>query len=57
MDTPITDTLGALNELVQAGKVREIGCSNFSAAQLQEAEAAAAGAGTVRQCPERVQSA
>lgn len=39
--TPIVDTLGALNELVQAGKVREIGCSNFSAAQLQEAEAAA----------------
>jgi len=41
--TPIAETLGALNELVAAGKVREIGCSNFSAAQLQEAEAAAAG--------------
>lgn len=38
--TPIADTLGALNALVQAGKVREIGCSNFSAAQLREAEAA-----------------
>ena len=37
---PIADTLGALNELVNAGKVREIGCSNFSAAQLREAEAA-----------------
>ena len=35
--TPIADTLGALTELVKAGKVREIGCSNFSAAQLQEA--------------------
>ena len=35
--TPIADTLGALEELVKAGKVREIGCSNFSAAQLQEA--------------------
>jgi aryl-alcohol dehydrogenase-like predicted oxidoreductase len=35
---PIADTLGALNELVAAGKVRQIGCSNFSAAQLQEAE-------------------
>jgi aryl-alcohol dehydrogenase-like predicted oxidoreductase len=34
---PIADTLGALNELVQAGKVREIGCSNFSVAQLREA--------------------
>ncbi|MBA3871619.1 MAG: aldo/keto reductase [Anaerolineae bacterium] len=39
-ETPIADTLGALNELVQAGKVLEIGCSNFSVAQLQEAEAA-----------------
>jgi aryl-alcohol dehydrogenase-like predicted oxidoreductase len=40
-DTPIAETLGALNELVQAGKVREIGCSNFSVAQLREAEEAA----------------
>lgn len=38
-DVPIAETLGALNELVQAGKVREIGCSNFSAEQLREAEA------------------
>ena len=37
---PIADTLGALNELVIAGKVREIGCSNFSAAQLREANEA-----------------
>jgi aryl-alcohol dehydrogenase-like predicted oxidoreductase len=35
--TPIADTLGAMEELVRAGKVREIGCSNFSAAQLREA--------------------
>ena len=35
---PIADTLGALNELVHAGKVREIGCSNFSAAQIREAQ-------------------
>ncbi len=41
--TAIADTLEALNGLVQAGKVREIGCSNFSAAQLEEAEAGAAG--------------
>jgi aryl-alcohol dehydrogenase-like predicted oxidoreductase len=39
--TPIGDTLGALDELVRAGKAREIGCSNFSVAQLREAEAAA----------------
>lgn len=37
---PIADTLGTLDDLVKAGKVREIGCSNFSAAQLQEAAAA-----------------
>jgi aryl-alcohol dehydrogenase-like predicted oxidoreductase len=37
---PVADTLGALDELVRAGKVREIGCSQFSAAQLREAEAA-----------------
>jgi len=37
-DVPIEETLGALDELVQAGKVREIGCSNFSVPQIQEAE-------------------
>ena len=37
---PIADTLAALVEAVRAGKVREIGCSNFSSAQLREAEAA-----------------
>jgi aryl-alcohol dehydrogenase-like predicted oxidoreductase len=40
-ETPIADTLGALAELVRAGKVREIGCSNFSAKQLREAYEAA----------------
>jgi aryl-alcohol dehydrogenase-like predicted oxidoreductase len=35
--TPIADTLGALEDLVRAGKVRAIGCSNFSAAQIREA--------------------
>jgi aryl-alcohol dehydrogenase-like predicted oxidoreductase len=37
---PIAETLGALEQLVKAGKVREIGCSNFSAAQLREAQIA-----------------
>ena len=37
---PIADTLGAMDDLVKAGKVREIGCSNFSAEQLDEAERA-----------------
>ncbi|MDR3702034.1 MAG: aldo/keto reductase [Candidatus Sulfopaludibacter sp.] len=36
--TPIAETLGELNELVREGKVREIGCSNFSAEQIREAE-------------------
>jgi len=39
---PIADTLGALNDLVTAGKVKEIGCSNFSAEQLDEASRATA---------------
>jgi len=40
-DTPIADTLAALDDTVRAGKVREVGCSNFSVVQLREAEAAA----------------
>jgi 1-deoxyxylulose-5-phosphate synthase len=35
--TPIDETLGALNDLVRAGKVRYIGCSNFPAWQLADA--------------------
>jgi aryl-alcohol dehydrogenase-like predicted oxidoreductase len=35
-NVPLEDTLGALHELVEAGKVLEIGCSNFDAAQLDE---------------------
>jgi len=41
-DVPIAETLGALDDLATAGKVREIGCSNFSAQQLREAAAASA---------------
>jgi aryl-alcohol dehydrogenase-like predicted oxidoreductase len=44
-DTPIAETLGALDELVAAGKVREIGCSNFSAAQIEESRAVSAAGG------------
>jgi aryl-alcohol dehydrogenase-like predicted oxidoreductase len=39
--TPIADTLAAMSRLVDEGKVREIGCSNFSEKQLDEAEEAA----------------
>jgi aryl-alcohol dehydrogenase-like predicted oxidoreductase len=45
VSTPIADTLGALGDLVRAGKVREIGCSNVTAAQLEEAARAAAAIG------------
>lgn len=41
-DTPIADTLATLDEQVRAGKVREIGCSNFSAEQLRQAARAVA---------------
>lgn len=43
-ETPIAETLGALDELVKEGKVLEIGSSNFSVQQIREAEAAAKGA-------------
>jgi aryl-alcohol dehydrogenase-like predicted oxidoreductase len=40
--TPIEETLRALDDLIKAGKVRYIGCSGFSAAQVTEAQQAAA---------------
>jgi len=36
--TPIEETLGVLDELVREGKVRFTGSSNFSAAQVEEAD-------------------
>lgn len=39
-ETPIADTMGALLECKRAGKLRAIGVSNFSAAQMREAQAA-----------------
>lgn len=35
--TPMEETLAALDELVAAGKVRFIGCSNFTGRQLEDA--------------------
>ena len=35
--TPLAETLEALGELVREGKVREIGCSNFTAEQVRKA--------------------
>jgi aryl-alcohol dehydrogenase-like predicted oxidoreductase len=40
--TPIAETLGALQELIDDGKVRAIGCSNFTADQLDEMVSVAA---------------
>ena len=47
-ETPIEDTLGAMAALVEEGKVREVGCSNFTGSQLDEAIAAADAAGLPR---------
>lgn len=47
-DSHIGETLGILQELVDEGKVRVIGCSNFSADQLVQAAAVADDLGTVR---------
>ena len=41
-ETPIEDTLAVMSELVDEGKVRQIGCSNFDPAQLTEALAVSA---------------
>ena len=38
-DTPIADTMGAAKELVDEGKVRFIGVSNYTPAQMAEASA------------------
>ena len=47
-NVPIAETLGALDELVTAGKVREIGCSNFSPEQIAEAAKASEQDGLAR---------
>jgi aryl-alcohol dehydrogenase-like predicted oxidoreductase len=41
VETPIEETARALNDLREAGKVRYVGVSNFSAAQLREVHALA----------------
>jgi aryl-alcohol dehydrogenase-like predicted oxidoreductase len=46
--TPVEETLGALDELVREGKVRFIGSSNFSPAQIREADELARDRGLVR---------
>jgi aryl-alcohol dehydrogenase-like predicted oxidoreductase len=46
--TPIEETLGAMTELVQEGKVRFIGSSNFSAGQVEEAQRVSSERGLAR---------
>ncbi len=45
---PLADTLGAYADLIQAGKVRAIGASNFGAARLSEALAVSQAQGLPR---------
>lgn len=47
-ETPLEETLGALDELVREGKVRYIGHSNYSAEQMRTAERVSAELGTAR---------
>ena len=37
MSTPLEETLGAMDDLLRAGKVRYMGASNYTASQLQKA--------------------
>ncbi len=45
-ETPLEEILDALDALVRDGKVREVGCCNFTAEMLDEATGAAARAGS-----------
>ncbi|HJR89983.1 MAG TPA: aldo/keto reductase [Aeromicrobium sp.] len=47
-ETPIDETLDALNDLVEAGKVRAIGCSNLRAWEIVDADWRARSAGLAR---------
>ena len=46
--TPIEETLSALTDLVREGKVRYVGCSNFAAWQIADADWTARAAGLER---------
>ena len=46
--TPIAETLEALNELIEEGLVSWIGCSNFNAAELEEADSVSRERGIAR---------
>lgn len=44
-DTPVDETMATLDGFVRSGKVRYLGCSNFTASQIVEAQWAAARVG------------
>jgi aryl-alcohol dehydrogenase-like predicted oxidoreductase len=48
LDVPIAETLGAMTALKASGKVREIGCSNFTVPELRAARAMADEAGLAK---------
>lgn len=52
-DTDIDETLGALSDLVHAGKIRAFGTSTFPAWQIAQAQAVAAGRGRERPATEQ----
>ena len=43
--TPLDETLDALDSLIRQGKIREIGCCNFTGAQIDRAQAVSAAGG------------
>jgi len=49
-NVPLADSLGAMDALVKAGKIRSIGLSQYSAERLDEAMRAADGSGLTRPC-------
>ena len=55
--TPIEETLRALDELIKSGKVRYVGCSNFSAWEMVDSAVDRQGARhqRLRQCAKRIQ--
>jgi aryl-alcohol dehydrogenase-like predicted oxidoreductase len=52
--TPLTETLQALDDLVRAGKVRYVGCSNYAGWQLMKALGVAEREGLGRFCSQQI---
>jgi aryl-alcohol dehydrogenase-like predicted oxidoreductase len=52
--TPLSETLAALDDLVHAGKVRYVGCSNYAGWQLMKALGVADRLGLTRFCSQQI---